>query len=155
MQPVLPSHSQRVDPAPKPERTGWIVAGGLLLGFLAVLGPPVVGFLFWLSTGPDPDEPRAAADDFVRHLESNADAAAYQSLCPEIRNRTTAAAFSAAVERMGRPVSHTVGRAAFRNEPGTNAGVTVRLTDRTGRTTTFHWDLDASFGWQICDEDFG
>ncbi|MCX5065677.1 hypothetical protein OOJ91_07255 [Micromonospora lupini] len=144
-----------MDQPPKAQRTAWIVAGAVILGCLGALALPVGGFLLWMYGGPDVDEPRAAADQFVGRLESNDDAAAYESQCSDVKARTSAAAFTAAVERIGRPVSHTMGRAAFLDEPGKSAAVTVELTGRTGQTTTLDLYLESEVGWQVCDEQFG
>ncbi|MGC4879121.1 hypothetical protein ACLQ26_23035 [Micromonospora sp. DT43] len=144
-----------MDPPPKAQRTAWIVAGAVILGCLGALALPVGGFLLWMYGGPDVDEPRAAADQFIGRLESNDDVAAYESQCSDVKTRTSAAAFTAAVERIGRPVSHTMGRAAFLDEPGSSAAVTVELTGRTGQTTTLDLHLESTGGWQVCDEAFG
>ncbi|MET8087356.1 hypothetical protein [Micromonospora sp. NPDC005237] len=155
MRPALSPHPPSVDPPPKAQRTAWIVVAALVVACLGALALPVGGFLLWMYTGPDVDEPRAAADQFVRRLESNDDAAAHDSLCREIKARTDLAAFTAAVERLGRPVSHTMGRAVFTNEAGNNASVTVELTGRTGQTTRLDLYLTSTTGWQVCDESFG
>ncbi|WP_433112753.1 Rv0361 family membrane protein [Micromonospora sp. CA-246542] len=152
MPPALSPHRPSVDPPPRASRTGWIVAGAVIFGCLAALALPVGGFLLWMYAGPDVDEPRAAADQFVGRLERNHDAAAHESLCQQIRARIDLAAFTAAVERIGRPVSHTMGRAAFTNEAGNSASVTVELTGRNGQTLRLDLRLESEVGWQVCDE---
>ncbi|MFY1616010.1 hypothetical protein [Micromonospora sp. WMMD736] len=150
---ALSPHPPSVDPPPRASRTGWIVAGAIIVGCLAALALPVGGFLLWMYAGPDVDEPRAAADQFVGRLERNDDAAAHESLCRQIQTRTDLRAFTAAVERIGRPVSHTMGRAGFTDEPGKSASVTVELTGRDGRTTTLELRLESEAGWQVCNEE--
>ncbi|MCF0091463.1 hypothetical protein [Micromonospora sp. MH99] len=152
MRPALSPHPPSVDPPPKARRTTWIVAGAVVVACLGALALPVGGFLLWMYAGPDVDEPRAAADQFVSRLESNDDAAAHESLCREIKARTDLAAFTAAVERLGRPVSHTMVRAAFGDEAGSSAFVTVELTGRTGETRTLDLYLESETGWQVCDQ---
>lgn len=154
MPPALSPHPPSVDPPPRASRTGWIVAGAIIVGCLAALALPVGGFLLWMYAGPDVDEPRAAADQFVGRLERNDDAAAHESLCQQIRARTDLAAFTSAVERIGRPVSHTMGRAGFTDEPGKSASVTVELTGRDGRITTLNLLLESEAGWQVCNDEF-
>ncbi|WP_422735352.1 hypothetical protein ACN263_17280 [Micromonospora sp. WMMD729] len=153
MRPALSPHPPSVDPPATASRTGWIVAVAVTLGCLAALAVPVGGFLLWMYAGPDVDEPRAAADQFVGRLERNDDTAAHESLCHQVRARTDLAAFTAAVERLGRPVSHTMGRAVFTDEAGKSASVTVELTGRDGRTTTLKLRLESETGWQVCNDD--
>ncbi|WP_435209187.1 hypothetical protein [Micromonospora sp. bgisy143] len=57
------------------------------------------------------------------------------------------------MERLGRPVSHTMGRAVFTDEAGKSASVTVELTGRDGRTTTLKLRLESETGWQVCNDD--
>ncbi|CCH19521.1 Protein of unknown function [Micromonospora lupini str. Lupac 08] len=155
MHPALSPHPPSVDPPPKAQRTAWIVAGAVIVGCLGALALPVGGFLLWMYGGPDLDEARATADQFVRRLESNDDATAYESQCRRVKERVDLVAFTAAVERIGRPVSHTMGRAAFLDEPGTSAGVTVEVTGRTGQITTLELYLESEVGWQVCGKTFG
>ncbi|MFI7607224.1 hypothetical protein ACIBTV_19075 [Micromonospora sp. NPDC049366] len=139
---------------PRSKRTIWLIVsacGALLLLLMAL---PVGGFLLWLYAGPDLDQPRAVADQFVQQVERNDDVAAYRSLCPDAQERTTLAEFTAEVERLGRPTSHTLGHAAFADEAGSAAFVTVELTDRTGRTTSVDLYLESDAGWQVCGDIF-
>ncbi|MEU7841448.1 hypothetical protein AB0B39_10780 [Micromonospora sp. NPDC049114] len=154
MRPALSPHPPSVDPPPKARRTTWIVAGAVVVACLGALALPVGGFLLWMYAGPDVDKSRAAADQFVSRLETNDDAAAHESLCPAMREKVDLAVFTAAVERLGRPVSHTTGEAGFGNEAGTSAFVTVELTGRTGRTTTLDLHLTLGSAWHVCDDAF-
>ncbi|WCN82215.1 hypothetical protein [Micromonospora sp. LH3U1] len=122
---------------------------------LAVACLPVLGFLVWLYGGPDIDEPRAVADRFMQHLERNEDGTAYSLMCPEVRDRIAIGQFTEVVERLGRPVSHDVGKGGFGDEAGNSAWVTVRLTDRSGATTSMDLRLETEPGWSVCDRAFG
>ncbi|SIN32803.1 hypothetical protein SAMN04489832_5443 [Micromonospora cremea] len=133
----------------------WAVAAACVVGLLVAAIPPVLGFLVLAYGGPDIDEPRAAADRFVQHLEQNQDEAAYRSMCSQAKDRITVAEFTEAVERLGRPVSHDLGRAGFGNEAGSSAFVTVRLTDRSGATTSVSLRLETEPGWRVCSDTFG
>jgi hypothetical protein len=153
MQP-LPHHPPIVAPPPKRGRT-WIVVVSVAGAALLVVLLPVFGFLVWLYAGPDIDDGRKAADRFARQLERHDDAAAYRSMCPTVRDQITIEQFTKAVDRLGRPVSHTLGRAAFNDEAGSRATVAIQLTDRVGRTTPMSLTLTSEPTWQVCDDIFG
>jgi hypothetical protein len=149
----MPSHPPRVAPA-KPRSVNWPVVG-LIVAALALVALPVGGFLLWLFGGPDIDPARSAADRFVQHLERNEDRAAYLSMCSTVQDRITLVQFSDGVERLGRPVSHSLSDAAFADEAGASAGVTARLTDRSGRITPVDLYLVHEDGWRVCSDTFG
>jgi hypothetical protein len=155
----LPAHPSAVDPARDRVRavrhTRTLVGLGIGALVLVVL-LPVAGFLLWLYAGPDIEEPRAVAEQFLRHVEAGDDPAAYGLLCAAIRQRTTAEAFTAAVERPARPASHTLGRATFVDEAGGAASVEARLADRAGGVRTISIRLeDTAAGWRVCGDPFG
>lgn len=133
----------------------WAILGPILGALLLVPFLAVAGFMLWLFAGPDIDHPRSAVDRFVRHLERNEDRAAYQSMCSKVRDRITVAQFTEGVELLGRPVSHALGHAAFDDEAGNSASMTVRLTDHSGRTTPVDLHLKNDEGWRVCDDAFG
>ncbi|MEH1166646.1 hypothetical protein V6V47_14800 [Micromonospora sp. CPCC 205539] len=137
--------------------TPWGIVAACVAAVLAMAFLPVLGFLVWMYGGPDIDEPRAATDQFVQHLERIEDDAAYRSMCSDVRDRITIVQFTEAVERMGRPVSHEVGKGGFSNEPGTAASVTVRVTGSSGATTSLSLRLEdeTHAGWRVCDRAFG
>jgi hypothetical protein len=136
-------------------RTGTVVALVVGAAALAVLAP-LAGLFLWLYGGPDVDEPRAVAEQFLRHVEAGDDGAAYQLLCARTQQRITVEAFTEAVQRPARPASHTLGRAAFHDEPGNRASVDADLTDRTGAVRSISLALDRTGeGWRICDDNFG
>ncbi|NES26557.1 hypothetical protein GCE86_29105 [Micromonospora terminaliae] len=140
---------------PNRNRVVWVVVGICVAALLVVVLIPVAGFVIWVTTGPDIDEPRQAADRFVRQLERGDDAAAYASTCPEVQARITVAGFSAAVERLGRPVSHELTSAVFGDEAGGSAFVRMRLTDAAGDTTAVSLHLEADPAWRVCDDLLG
>ncbi|MET8350871.1 hypothetical protein [Micromonospora sp. NPDC005206] len=133
----------------------WAVAAACVVALLAAAFLPVLGFLVWMYGGPDIDEARAAADRFVQHLEQNQDDTAYRSMCSEVKDRITVEEFTEAVERLGRPVSHDLGRAGFGNEAGSSAFVTVRLTGGSGATTSVSLRLETEPDWRVCSDTFG
>ncbi|WP_147458723.1 hypothetical protein [Micromonospora sp. BL4] len=133
----------------------WAVIAAGVVALLAVASIPVLGFLLWLYGGPDIDEARAAADRFVQHLEQDRDDTAYRSMCSETKDRITVGEFTEAVERLGRPVSHEIGRAGFGDEAGNSAYVTVRLTGRSGATTSVSLRIETEPAWRVCGDTFG
>ncbi|MFC8299386.1 hypothetical protein [Micromonospora orduensis] len=136
-------------------RTVWLIVAACVVPLVVLATLPIGILLIWGFPGPDIDGPRSAADRFVRHLERNDDVAAHRSLCPELRESITVPEFTAAVERLGRPISHALGKAGFSDEAGGSASVTVHLTGRTGRTTDVHLYLTGGSGWRVCDDMFG
>ncbi|PWR06540.1 hypothetical protein DKT68_22090 [Micromonospora acroterricola] len=121
-----------------------------MAAFLLAASLPCLGFLVLAYGGPDIDEPRAAADRFVQHLERGEDDAAHRSMCSEVRDRISVVEFTQAVERRGRPVSHELGRASFGDEAGNRAHVTARLTSRSGATTSVSLSVTTEPAWSVC-----
>jgi hypothetical protein len=115
----------------------------------------VAGFVVWAYLGPDADQPRAAAEQFLQRVEASDDSAAYRSLCASTRNKLSSAAFTAAVNRPARAASHKVTRTAFLDEAGHSAAADVEVTDRTGSVRTIELYLTELDGvWQVCGDAF-
>ncbi|MFB9237196.1 hypothetical protein ACFFWC_16805 [Plantactinospora siamensis] len=135
------------------------LSGGAAAAIVAILvcglGLPIAGAILWSSGGPDLDGPRNAADRFLQRVEAGDDGVAYASLCADMRLRMTVAQFVAAVEDLGRPVSHSVVGAVFLDEAGNSAAVDVRVTSHTSAGRAFSLTVAVVEGeWQVCDHAF-
>ena len=129
------------------------VSAGVLVSLVVVFCLVVGGgFSVWMWLGPDIDDAKAVANQYLSRIESHDDAAAYAMLCEDARARLTPASFTALVEDAPRPVSHQLGYGAFLDEPGNEAFVRVTLTDRSGATRQTELTIANDKPWQVCGD---
>jgi hypothetical protein len=131
-----------------------IAASGIaIVAVLAMLAVPVLGFFVWMFLGPDSDDAKATAGDYLQRLEAKDDAGAYALLCADTRRDTDQAAFTGLVEAGPRPAGHEV-TAGHLDEAGRHGDVDVVLTDATGATRPLHLRLTyANRKWSVCGDE--
>lgn len=127
-------------------------AGIIALAVVAVCAVPAFGFFVWLFLGPDVDDAKAAAGQYLERVEARDDAGAYQLLCAQARRDLTQEAFTAAVDAGPRPAGHAFGRGVFLDEPGHEASIDVQLTDRAGATRRISLTLEDEGSWLVCGD---
>jgi hypothetical protein len=132
-----------------------LVAAALFVG-LVILGRPIADNGRPIAENGSQDEPRPAAEQFLRQVEIGRLATAYASLCPASREKISRDQFVAAVGGPSRAARHEVTKTAYLDEAGTSAVVKVRVTDQVGGTREISLTLSfsADGGWQVCGDSF-
>jgi|SRR4051812_5273965 hypothetical protein len=125
-----------------------LVVAALFVG-LVVLGEP-------LGDNGAEDQPRPAAEQFLRQVEIGRPAAAYASLCAASREKISRDEFVAAVSGPSRAARHEITKTAYLDEAGKSAVVKARVTDQVGGTREISLTLSRSAdgGWQVCGDSF-
>jgi hypothetical protein len=132
-----------------------LVAAALFVG-LVILGRPIADNGRPIADNGSQDEPRPAAEQFLRQVEIGRLATAYASLCAPSREKISRDEFVAAVGGPSRAARHEVTKTAYLDEAGTSAVVKVRVTDQVGgtREISLTLSLSADGGWHVCGDSF-